>query len=447
MNYPEPPFFPDPQQPQGQPDPARARRRRVTRRQMIPTDSEGQAALIASLAKRAYPSVELFVLSLLCGAVLGLGYLLDSQAVLLLGILLAPLMTPWVGFLLAILTGSIRFLFETFMALLISAALVFLSGLMTGFAARIFLPLTLTDAFVHSRLWIPELIVLVIGAVTLIASFVRSEAKPFLPSVVIAYAFFLPLSASGFGLGSGVEGIWPQGALVSLVHLALASLFGLLTLFALRLRPSLGGLILSGVMVLIIVATLAYLMGSGFPSRAEARIETPTNAAPLPSPTENLVAPPFVTSSPKPSSTPRVETPPESSGETVTPTEPTTPTPVPLTLNVTLPPTETPTITLTIEPTPVYGKVTSSEGGGAFLRDAPNGKFLATLENGSILEILPDVTEVNEVPWAHVIANKNGNRLEGWVIQSVLTYATPVPNWEPSPTPIFTPTEEVTPAP
>ena len=420
------------------PESARARRRRATRRQMIPSDAEGQAALIAGLSKRAYPSYELFVFSILCGAILGLGYLLDSQAVLLLGILLAPLMTPWVGFLLAILTGSIRFLFETFMALLISAGLVFLCGLMAGFAARIFLPLTLSSAFIHSRLWIPELVVLVIGAITLIASFVRSEAKPFLPSVVIAYALFLPLSAAGFGLGSGVEGIWPQGALVSLVHLELASLFGLLTLFALRLRPSVGGLIFSVVTILVIVATLFFLMGPGFPSRTRASALTPNDAPMPPSPTENLVSAPVVTSSPSPSPTLLVET--ASSGEA------TTPSPVPLTLNVTLPASETPTITLTIEPTPVYGKISAHEGGGAFLRKTPNGKFVATLDNGAIIEILPDVQEVNNVAWAHVIANKNGLRVEGWVLQSTMTYATPVPNWEPSSTPTLT-AEVITPAP
>jgi hypothetical protein len=400
---------------------------------MIPTDAEGQAVLIAALAKRAYPTYELFVFSILCGAVLGLGYLLDSQAVLLLGILLAPLMTPWVGFLLAILTGSLRFLFETFMALLVSGVLVFLCGLLAGVVARIFLPLNLTSAFIHSRLWLPELIVLVIGAVILIASFVRSEARPFLPSVVIAYVLFLPLSAAGFGLGSSVEGIWPQGAWVALVHLELASLFGLLTLFALRLRPSVSGLVFSFLTILILVGTLALLMGPGFRSAGVASAMTASDPTALPTPTENLAAVSVVTSSPRSSSTPRASM--------TTSTDESTPTPVALSLDVTLPATETPTITLTIEPTPVYGKITASEGGGAFLRETPKGKFLAVLENGAVVEILPEVRYVDEVPWSNIIANKNSTRIEGWVLQSVLTYATPVPNWEPSSTPLATSTE------
>ncbi|MBK9206777.1 MAG: DUF389 domain-containing protein [Anaerolineales bacterium] len=217
---------------------ARSRRRRANRREMFPADAEGQAALISALSRRAYPSLELFVFSLVCGAILGLGFLLDSQAVLLLGILVTPLMTPWVGFLLALLTGSPRFLFETLMALLISGVIVFLGGLLTGFAARLFLPMTFTNVFIHTRLWPPALGVLAIGAITLVASFARSEDKPFLPSVIIAYAFYLPINAGGFGLGSGVPGIWPQGILVFVVHFALASTLGLLTLFAIRLRPT-----------------------------------------------------------------------------------------------------------------------------------------------------------------------------------------------------------------
>ena len=139
---------------------ARSRRRRANRREMFPADAEGQAAFISDLSRRAYPSFELFVFSLACGAIVGLGFLLDSQAVLLLGILVTPLMTPWVGFLLAIITGSPRFLFETLMALLISIVIVFLGGLLTGFAARLFLPITLSNVFIHARLWIPALIVL-----------------------------------------------------------------------------------------------------------------------------------------------------------------------------------------------------------------------------------------------------------------------------------------------
>ncbi len=386
---------------------ARGRRRRVTRRDSIPHDSVGQAAFIFDLSRRAYPSFELFVFSLACGAILGLGYLLDSQAVLLLGILVTPLMTPWVGFLLAILTGSPRFLFETFMALFISAVIVFLGGFLTGFAARLFLPMTLTNVYTHSRLWIPELVVLAIGAVTLVASFARSENKPFLPSVVIAYTFYLPVSAGGFGLGSGLEGIWPQGILVFVSHFALASIFGLLTLFILRLRPSVRGIFLSGI-ALVFFAGILFILGFPSDAKREASVISSTPTA-LPSLTPSLPA--TTTSSPRPSRTSTVSLTASSTAE------------------LTLPDTDTPTVTMTIEPAPIFGKVNANAGGGANLRETPGGKLLKTLNNGTIVEVYPEFQVVNGVTWIRVIVTFNGQRLDGWLLETTVTYATPEPNF------------------
>jgi hypothetical protein len=102
---------------------ARARRRRA-RRTLFPKDAQGRAAILGSLAKRAYPSYELFVYSLVCGAVLGVGYIFDSYSVLLLGILFAPLMAPWVGFVLSIISGTPRLFIQTLAGLLVSALLV-----------------------------------------------------------------------------------------------------------------------------------------------------------------------------------------------------------------------------------------------------------------------------------------------------------------------------------
>lgn len=426
MSLSDEPILPSDPTPEQPPRPSPARRRRVTRRNMIPKDAEGQAELISELARRAYPSFELFVFSLACGAILGLGFLLDSQAVILLGILVTPLMTPWVGFLLAILTGSPRFLFETLMALLISAILVFIGGLLTGLVVRFLPEYTLTNVYTHSRLWFPELIVLAIGAVTLVTSFARSESKPFLPSVIIAYAFYLPINASGFGLGSGLDGIWPEAILVFAAHFAWVSVIGLLTLYVLRLRPSTGGIIFSGAALLLFAVILFFLMQPSPQSTVDANVPTATfevESSPLPALTPSLPAAPTKTL--RPSSTPVL---------LVTTTE-VSPSPVPLTLEVTLLPTETPTVTLTIEVTPIFGTISAEEGGGANLRETPNGKYLMTLGNGMIVEIYPDFREVNNVTWLHVFVTRNGERIEGWLLETTVNYATPEPNFEPSSTP------------
>jgi hypothetical protein len=419
------------------PDPSSRIRRRRSRRLIVPADAEGRAALLAALARRAYPSYELFVFALLCGSILGAAYILDSQALLLAGILTAPLLTPWIGMLLAMLTGSPRFFLETFTALVVSAVLVFLSGLLAGFAARLFLPRTFNEAFIHSRLWIPDLVVLAVGAIVFTIAFVRSEEKPFLPSLILAYELFLPLSAAGFGLGSGVEGLWPAGALVFLIHFAWAAVFGLVTLAALRFVPmNASGAAASGLAAVGMIVLLVFLMG-GNTWTPETAAEAPTSTVtpgfslvPV-SPGTMTVAAAFTQAAGQPSPTPLIAT--------ATPGTQAATNLVALTVEVTLPPSETPTPTLTIEPTPVYARILSKEGGGAFLRKTPNGKFLATLENYTIVELLPDVQEVNGVTWAHVLATKNGIKLDGWVLQTVLDVATPVPNWQPSATPTIVP--------
>ncbi len=410
----------------------RARRRRRGQLQ-VPQEAGERAALLQSLARRAYPSYELFVFAALCGAILGLGYVLDSQALLLLGVLMAPLLTAWIGLLLATLTGSIRFFLETLMALLISAALVFFIGAMAGLAVRLFLPRTLDEAFTHSRLWWPDLIVLALGAVILTLSFVRSEEKPYLPSAILAYELFLPLSAAGLGLGSGLGGLWPHGVLVFFVHLAWASVFGLLTLIALRFLPSgVGGALFSAGFLLTLFAALALLMsGSAPPSRGPQAMGLASPTANEPRPASNPLPAPSPTRSPLP--------PPTSPFESATPGETFPPTPVPLTIEVTLPPTETPTITLTIEPTPVYAKVFANKGGGVVLRETPGGKGITILDNYSIVQVLPETQEYNGYTWAHVVATQYGKRLEGWVVQVYLQMATPLPIWQPSETPTLTP--------
>ncbi|MDK1080781.1 MAG: DUF389 domain-containing protein [Anaerolineae bacterium] len=414
---------------------ARARRRRA-RRNFLPKNAEGRAGVIATLARRAYPSYELFIYSVLCGAVLGVGFFVDSYGVLFLGILFAPLMIPWVGLVLSIITGTPRLFMQTFIGLLISALLIFATGMLAGFASRIFLPHTFDAAFRLSRLWWPNLIVMALGAIVLTVSFIRSESKPFLPSVIVAFGLFVPLSASGFGVGNGVGDLWPHGALVFVVHLAVATVFGLATLAVLRFRPlsKFGYLFASGIFLVIIFSVFVLID----PSKAQILEANLVSAAlptasqteePLPSETATSTAPASATSDVlSPTVT---ESTPDTNDETVTP--------VPLTLDITLPVTETRTSTIAPDPTPIYALIKSSQGGGAYIRKEPGGIVLATLDNGAIVQVLPGTQEYRGNFWIHVFITPNDIRVEGWIIQTVLETATPVPNWEPSVTSTPTP--------
>ena len=432
MNYTEPPSQRTPE-PSQEFISARARRRRAQRRAYFPTDEAGRAALFEHLARRVYPSYELFVFALVSGVILGLGFFFNAQALLIFGILVAPLLTPWIGISLSVIAGSGRLFFQTITALFVSSLLIFGSGILAGFASRV-LPnsaRTFNEAFIHSRLWWPDLFALTVGAVILTISFVRSEERPYLPSALLSYEILLPLCAAGFGLGSGVSNIWPQGAYVFLVHFAWATFFGMLTLFFLRFYPtSLSGATFTGFAIIAILTIVTFLTGFDQWIRIQAGLATPEPVSAIQTESTPTV---FATITPSPNfpaSTALIGVP------TQSPTMTRTPTP-----KATAEPSDTPTSTVTSEPTPIIGLIKAAEGGGAFIREKPGGKVIATLGNGATVTIVPnDFQEVNKVIWVHVIALVNNVRIEGWMIQSVLVTATPVADWQPSATPAVTST-------
>jgi len=425
---------------QPQPEPsqefisARARRRRAMRRAYFPLEEDARAALFQHLARRAFPSYELFVFSLVAGVILGVGFLFNAQALLIFGILVAPVLITWVGMSLALIAGSTRLFIQTLTALFISSLLIFGSGLLAGFASRAF-PISarnFTEAFTHTRLWIPDLIVLGVAAIILTISFVRSEERPYLPSALLAYELILPICAAGFGLGSGVQGIWPQGALVFLIHFTTATLLAIFTLFFLRFYPiTISGAIHAGAAIVGAIAIIVTFTGMGSWIKLQTGLAAPEPA------TATQALPPTLTQSILVTPSPVI------AGVTAvigvpTQTPSTTPT---ATLKATLKPSASSTSTVTAEPTPIIGLINASEGGGALIREKPGGKVVAILPNGSIVTIVPnDIQDVRGVIWVHVFAKINDQSIEGWIIQSVLVTATPIPNWQPSATSEFTAT-------
>ncbi len=403
--------------------PTRAQRRRAARRRkkVIPPSMEGRSKLLEELIERAYPSYEYFIDALLSGVIIALGFLLNAQAFLLFGILMAPLMSPLVGMMLATVSGSGRFFSRAFIAFLVGNIFIAAAGALAGFAARMWLPLTLTEAFLHSRLWGADLIALALGAILLAASFVRSEKKPFLPSVMVVYELFLPLSASAFALASGVADIFPQSIYVFAVHLAWAMLFGTLTLFFLGFRPQkIAGWLFSLFIMAVLLGTLAALLLPGMGT-------TPTTATQA---TPTLEAEMVVTgtdvpdTAPPPSRTPVLATasPKKTAAASVTPSPRATKT-------ATAKPSLTPSITLTAEPTPLYALIAASSGGGAFMRSEPGGPVILTLENDELVEALSAPIKYEGVTWVQIRAIRGTEKFEGWIMQSVLKTATPAPGW------------------
>ena len=248
------------------------------------------------------------------------------------------------------------------------------------------------------------------GAILLTVSFVRSESKPYLPSVVVAYELFMPLSASGFGVGNGIGDLWPHGVLVFVVHLAWATLFGLITLAILRFRPlsGLGYIFTLGISAALVV--VLFWLTNPLASRSPESMAAA--ALPAATPTINSLSS-EMTSPTAPSSSTSDQPEPtktESAPVEVSVESDGTVTPVPLTMDITLPATETRTNTPEPEPTPIYAIIHAREGGGAYIRKEPGGNVISTVDNGSIVQVLPETQDTNGVLWIHIAVTTSASR-------------------------------------
>ena len=70
----------------------------------------------------------------------------------------------------------------------------------------------------------------ILTAVTLVRlESYESSSLGALPSAALAYELYVPLALAGFGLGSQVPHLWPDGLVVFALHLAWSALLGALT--------------------------------------------------------------------------------------------------------------------------------------------------------------------------------------------------------------------------
>jgi len=211
------------------------------------------------------------------------------------------------------------------------------------------------------------------------------------PSIMLAYGFFLPLGAAGVGLGIGDARLWPGGLAVFLVHLALSVLVGALTLFVLRFKPARASGYLLPLAVVLTAALLVFLF-TGMVDMLRDGITSASHRLPTATFT------PTATSAPSRTSTPTLQP------------------------DVSI----TPTLTLTPEPVTLYAIVAAPQGDGAYLRAEPSstGAVVTTILNGFVLEMLNETQTVNDVVWVHV---RMANGVEGWILQEVIAEATLTP--------------------
>lgn len=399
MSLPKTEYIPD------DPDLMPPARRRRARRLLAPLEADERAIVLDQLRRRTSSSFDFFLFSVISGIVFCVGLMLDSPVMLVLGAVLAPLMAPVIGLSLATVVGSYKFFARSLVGLVIGCWMVFILGIAAGMLARVWMPASLTQAYLNAELSAINFIVLTVGAVFTAATMAHHERSPAAPSVALAYTLYLPLVVAGFGLGSGIPHLFPDGLVVFAIHLAWGALLGAITLAILGFRPiTIFGFTLGGVVTLIGVALV---FGVGAFSTTLGWFGSPLAVATYtPTATYTLTPiPPTVT-------------------KTATPVPPT------LTPTVTLTPTRTstPTQTLTPTPVPVYARIGPEQG--ALLRSGPGFTepiLYPGVIQGILVQLLGASQEVDGYLWVQVLVIEDGR--EGWMLQSLLFIATPEPNW------------------
>jgi uncharacterized membrane protein len=402
MSLPKTEYIPD------DPDLMPPARRRRARRLLAPLEADERAIVLDQVRRRTSPSFDFFLFSVISGIIFCVGLMLDSPIVLVLGAIFAPLMAPMIGLSLATVVGSYKFFARSLVGLAIGSFMVFVVGVGAGLLGLIWIPTSLSQAYLNAELSAINFIVLTVGAVLTAATMVHHERSPSAPSVALAYTLYLPLVVAGFGLGSGIPHLFPDGLIVFAIHLAWGVLLGAITLAILGFRPiTILGYTLGGVVTLI---GLALVVGVGAYSTTLGWFGSPLAVATY-TPTATYTLTPIPPIPP-------------------TATKTSTPVPPTLTPTVTSTPTRTPTPTETFTPTtaPVYARIGPETG--ATIRSGPgfdSPPVYPAVIQGTLVQLLEYAQDKDGLTWVHVRVVEDDR--QGWILQSLLLIATPEPNW------------------
>ncbi len=372
---------------------APARRRRA-QRVLTSLESDERERFLDELAHATEPDYDFYLFSLLAGVVISLGLFFNSPALLVLGAVLAPPMTPVVAVALGIVSGTKRFFWRSLGGFLIGCGFVFITGMLAGWLNSAWPPVTLDQAHIHTRFSWEALAVMAAGMLMMTWMCVHRKGSAAVPGVAVAYTLYLPLAAAGFGLAGGLAHLWPDGVVVFLVHFALGCACAAILLAVMGYRPlTIFGYTFGGAAILF-----GLVLAIGFSASGAAYV--------------GRIALPTYTPTFTPTSTP-----------TRTPTR--TPLPPTATPTLTLTPSLTPTFTLTpsVTPTPVWVNVQYPDG--AKMRSQPgyDSPILDLVADGTRLQLL-DAAPVQSggQVWVQV---RSPSGKEGWVWQDLLMPAHP----------------------
>jgi uncharacterized hydrophobic protein (TIGR00271 family) len=204
--------------------------------QILPRlDPEEQLKLRESLRDSARPGGNYFVLTILASLIATMGLLLNSPAVVIGAMLVAPLMSPIMGFSLGVIVGDVRLIRLSVEAVLKGFVLAII---ISAFAA-LFSPFKTLTGEIIARTQ-PTLLDMAVALASGMAgsyALARKGIGAALPGVAIAAALMPPLSVVGIGLAVGEAQIVAGSLLLFITNIAAISLAGVIIFLMLGVRP------------------------------------------------------------------------------------------------------------------------------------------------------------------------------------------------------------------
>jgi len=145
----------------------------------------------------------------LSSAIAALGLALDSSAVIIGAMLIAPLLAPVIGLGLALAVGDGRLALEVALIVLVSTCAVIVAGALLAVALPLPFQTVTSEIAARTRPTTLDLVIAVFsglaGAVVTVAR--RSRLSGAVPGVAVAVALVPPLAVAGYGIGTGWN--WP----------------------------------------------------------------------------------------------------------------------------------------------------------------------------------------------------------------------------------------------
>ncbi len=230
-------------------------------------ERQEQLALYQTLRRAARPSVTYFVLIVLSAIIATLGLLLNSPAVIIGAMLVAPLMMPILGLAIGITFGAARVLRMAAESLVLGTA----SAIFVAIVLTLISPLGGMTGEVLARTQPTLLDLLVAFASGLAGAYAqsRSEASGALPGVAIAAALMPPVCTIGVGIALGSPGVTFGATLLFAANLIAITAAASLVFLLLGIRPPREaarqqwlrrGLLTSAVSLLLISLPLGFIM-------------------------------------------------------------------------------------------------------------------------------------------------------------------------------------------